>query len=153
MSPCLYVCLSVREDGGDGRGGGGGGSLIPEENVEEINLNYKDEASLESGTGWAMGEWGEGEEGRHYSFFLVLWLLFSFFPNNFPLWPVFFTSLCAELYEFTKPWWVCVWIEPSVSALSLVLSSHRQQMSRFLREHVSLIASCTFDCKKPQTKW
>lgn len=46
--------------GTEGRDGGEGGrgrleegvcSLILEENVEEINLNYKDEASLESGSG------------------------------------------------------------------------------------------------------
>lgn len=46
---CMYVCVD----------GGVGCSLIPEENVEEINLNYKDEASLESGSGRAT----EGREG------------------------------------------------------------------------------------------
>lgn len=39
--------------------GVGGCCLIPEENVEEINLNYKDEASLESGSGRAT----EGRKG------------------------------------------------------------------------------------------
>lgn len=38
---------------------GGDWSLIPEENVEEINLNYKDEACLESGSGRST----EGREG------------------------------------------------------------------------------------------
>lgn len=48
---CMYVCAEG--------GGWVGCSLIPEENVEEINLNYKDEASLESGSGRAT----EGREG------------------------------------------------------------------------------------------
>lgn len=42
-----------------------GGRLIPEENVEEINLNYKDEASLESGSGRAT-EVKEGGGNSHY---------------------------------------------------------------------------------------
>lgn len=45
--------------------GGGRGGLIPEENVEEINLNYKDEASLESGSGRAT-EVKEGGGNSHY---------------------------------------------------------------------------------------
>lgn len=41
--------------------------------MEEINLNYKDEASLESGTGWATGEWGKGE-----ALFFVFFLDFGY---------------------------------------------------------------------------
>lgn len=60
--------------------------LIPEENVEEINLNYKDGASLESGSGRAAegregkeGETGE-EEGKQPLLlsFSVFWSPFSF---------------------------------------------------------------------------
>lgn len=55
---------------------GGVCSLILEENVEEINLNYKDKASLESGSG--NGFTGKGSPGsRHYGFcFYVLFLFF-----------------------------------------------------------------------------
>lgn len=48
---CVHVCVWSMG------GGWAGCSLIPEENVEEINLNYKDEASLESGS-------GRGTEGK-----------------------------------------------------------------------------------------
>lgn len=58
--------------GTEGRDGGAGEvedwgvcSLILEENVEEINLNCKDKASLESGSG--NGYTGKGSTGnRHY---------------------------------------------------------------------------------------
>lgn len=56
-------------------------SLILEENVEEINLNYKGKASLESGSG--NGCMGKGSTGnRHYGswgfFFCLSMLYFSF---------------------------------------------------------------------------
>lgn len=74
-----YVCTEQRE----GTGGLEEGvcSLILKENVEEINLNYKDEASLESGSG--KGYTGKGSTGnRHYGswgFFqhVFVFLLFS----------------------------------------------------------------------------
>lgn len=55
--------------------------------MEEINLNYKDEASLESGSGTST-EGREGGENSHYSspslcigrHFLFLFFFFSFFP-------------------------------------------------------------------------
>jgi len=59
----VYVCACVCVGWGGGGGGGWGlvgCSLIPEENVEEINLNYKDEASLESGSGRATEGRGGG---------------------------------------------------------------------------------------------
>lgn len=56
---CVCVDTNVCVCTGWGVRGCGWGvcSLIPEENVEEINLNYKDEASLES-------ESGRATEGR-----------------------------------------------------------------------------------------
>lgn len=58
---------------------GGVCTLILEENVEEINLNYKDKASLESGSG--NGYTGKGSTGnRHYGscFFVSACFYFSF---------------------------------------------------------------------------
>lgn len=71
-------------------GGWAGCSLIPEENVEEINLNYKDEASLESGSGRAT----EGKErgvGRGSPITPVLFCVFGhFFTHPVGMrWPVF----------------------------------------------------------------
>lgn len=70
-------------EGRDGGVGGGGSrgvcTLILEENVEEINLNYKDKASLESGSG--NGYTGKGSTGnRHYGscFFVSACFYFSF---------------------------------------------------------------------------
>lgn len=73
--------------GGRSAGGRGGCCLIPEENVEEINLNYKDEASLESGTGRATEERrvrGREKGDQLFLFFLVgvFLLFFSFFPPH-----------------------------------------------------------------------
>lgn len=61
-----------------------GGGLIPEENVEEINLNYKDEASLESGSGGAAeGSGGRGEAAITLVLFCIFgFLFFSFFPPS-----------------------------------------------------------------------
>lgn len=59
---------------------GGVCSLILEENVEEINLNYKDKASLESGSG--NGFTGKGSTGsRHYGF--CFYVFFFFVPARF----------------------------------------------------------------------
>lgn len=70
-------------NGGRGQGVGVEGcSLILEENVEEINLNYKDEASLESGSG--KGYTGKGSTGnRHYGppFFSRHVFVFLFFSS------------------------------------------------------------------------
>lgn len=57
--------------------------------MEEINLNYKDEASLESGTGRATEERRVRgrEEGDQLFLFCFFWLMFScyFFFPFFPL--------------------------------------------------------------------
>lgn len=70
-----------------------GYSLIPEENVEEINLNYKDEASLESGF-WK-GYRGTGRRGnRHFP--LLFFILVSIFRLFFPLFFDFFPLILWE---------------------------------------------------------
>lgn len=95
----MYVCVW------GGRGGAAGWvrSLIPEENVEEINLNYKDEASLESGSGRATegregGRGGRGVRGETAItpvLFCILvavfvFVFFFFFPHPVGMrWPVF----------------------------------------------------------------
>lgn len=66
-----------------------GYSLIPEENVEEINLNYKDEASLESGSGRATEgqEGGETDISRSFSLYWSPFFVF-FFPPFFYFFPL-----------------------------------------------------------------
>lgn len=60
--------------------------------MEEINLNYKDEASLESGTGRATEERrvrGREEGDQLFLFLFFFWLVFScFFFSFFPPHPV-----------------------------------------------------------------
>ncbi len=71
-----------------------GCSLIPEENVEEINLNYKDEASLESGSGRATegreGGWDRGGRGETaitpVLFCILVAVFFFFFSFSLILW-------------------------------------------------------------------
>lgn len=69
----MCVCVLWRRRG---RGG-----LIPEENVEEINLNYKDEASLESGSGRATEVKG-GVGGVAITFLLYCTLVAAATPSS-----------------------------------------------------------------------
>lgn len=148
-----YVCTEQRE----GTGGGleeGVCSLILKENVEEINLNYKDEASLESGSG--KDYTGKGSTGnRHYgswvfffpacfcfSFILILWgwgwggalpTLFDL-PPKCSLSPSFTGRPLRQGSPCRDRW---------ILALLPGLACHRQQMSRFLREHPFRVTSQT----------
>lgn len=145
-------------------GGWASCSLIPEENVEEINLNYKDEASLESGSGRATEGKESGVGGIYYCCaFLYYGCCCSFFLFFFthPVgmrWPVFllplwltplrplrhpsFTRSLTGFLPISQQCSRCLcgqdWRDSSVLALLPVPSSHRQQMSWFLREHASL---------------
>lgn len=147
---CVSVCMC---------GGGVGCSLIPGGNVEEINLNYKDEASLESGSGRST-EGREGGENSHYCspslyigrhflffsflFFLILWEwggLPSFLFGLPPRHPSFAHSRIGLLpisRQCSRCWRGQDCRDHSIPTLLLVLSSHRQQMSWFLRERASL---------------
>lgn len=146
---CVCVCRS---------GGGGwlGWSLIPEENVEEINLNYKDEASLESGSGRST----EGREGGETVItplllctLVTIFCLFFFHlscgnevachPSSLachPDTPPSFTHAQAS-YQLVSSVAAAgvdgTCRDHSIPTLLPVLSSHRQQMSWFLREHTS----------------
>lgn len=84
---CVHACCVYA--GGRSAGGWGGCCLIPEENVEEINLNYKDEASLESGTGRATEERrvrGREKGDQLFLFFFFGWcflvIFFLFSPSS-----------------------------------------------------------------------
>lgn len=90
MRACMFVW-------GGASWWGVGCSLIPEENVEEINLNYKDEASLESGSGrategseggcgglrgWEEKEWGTGEASIITPVLFFFFCFLSFFSSS-----------------------------------------------------------------------
>lgn len=155
---CLYVCRAL------GRRAGGGVerySLIPEENVEEINLNYKDEASLESrsgkdtegkGGGWVGSGW------RSLLLFCSASMLFLYFFSFLWEWGGLFSFL-SDLTRLPSTSYVSIFYQllstvvtmstkrtPQQRPPLLVLSSHRQQMSWFLREQLYI---CWAPAKDP----
>lgn len=121
--------------------------------MEEINLNYKDEASLESGSG--KGYTGKGSTGnRHYGSW-GFFSMFLFFFYSHPLGMRWGGGTLPTLFDLPPK---CS-LSPSFSGRPLTqgspcrdpwilallpgLACHRQQMSRFLRKHPFRVTSQT----------